>query len=245
MKKLFSFVVAALFAVPTFAQISDAQPTSHTLKTGNRPVKGTYGLYMGVTSDMFKDWSDKHISVSSLPILNFKYMQTDNIELRLGFEFIKNKTTLKGDVDDTDFKTKEVYGTNTFTPGFAYHFSPKNILDVYAGAELPIGWTRDKKYSESGDYSSSTKHGTFNIGLGGFVGLQAFIGHLPLALGVEYGLSAKLNLGDTYRHSEEGNGSKNEWVSQTPDGTQYDGLKKRDGAWGSQFRITLSYYFNK
>lgn len=245
MKKFFTFVAAVLLAVPTFAQISDAQPTSHTLKTGNRPVKGTYGLYMGVTSDMFKDWSDGDIKVSSLPVINFKYMQTDNIELRLGFEFSKTKTTLKGDVSDTDVKDKKVNASNTFTPGFAYHFSPKNILDVYAGAELPIGWTRDKAYQEAGDNYSSTKHGAFNIGLGGFIGLQAFIGHLPLALGVEYGLSAKLDLGDTYRYSMESNGQKNEWVSATPGGNHFDGLKKRDGAWGSQFRITLSYYFNK
>lgn len=245
MKKFFSFVAAVLLAVPTFAQISDAKPTSHTLKTGNRPVKGTYGLYMGVTSDMFKDWSDNNISVSSLPIINFKYMQTDNIELRLGFEFSKNKTVTKGELSDTDVKSKKVNASNTFTPGFAYHFSPKNILDVYAGAELPIGWTRDKVYNESGDDYSSVKHGAFNIGLGGFIGLQAFIGHLPLALGVEYGLSAKLDLGDTYRYAVKSSGSKNEWVSDTPSGPRFDKLKKRDGAWGSQFRITLSYYFNK
>ena len=245
MKKFLSFVAAVLLAVPTFAQISDAEPTAHTLKTGNRPVKGTFGLYMGVTSDMFKDWSDNNISVSSLPIINFKYMQTDNIELRLGFEFSKNKTVTKGELSDTDVKSKKVNASNTFTPGFAYHFSPKNILDVYAGAELPIGWTRDKVYNESGDDYSSVKHGAFNIGLGGFIGLQAFIGHLPLALGVEYGLSAKLDLGDTYRYAVKSSGSKNEWVSDTPSGPRFDKLKKRDGAWGSQFRITLSYYFNK
>lgn len=245
MKKFLSFVAAVLLAVPTFAQISDAEPTAHTLKTGNRPVKGTFGLYMGVTSDMFKDWSDNNISVSSLPIINFKYMQTDKFEWRLGFEFSKSKTTTKGELNDDDVMRKKVNASNTFTPGFAYHFSPKNILDVYAGAELPIGWTRDKAYSEVDDDYSSVKHGAFNMGLGGFIGLQAFIGHLPLALGVEYGLSAKLDLGDTYRYAVESNGSKNEWVSDTPGGTRYDKLKKRDGAWGSQFRITLSYYFNK
>lgn len=244
MKKFFALVAAALMSATSFAQISDATPSAPTLKTGNRPDQGTWGLYMGVTSNMIKDWSDNDITLRSMPLLNIKYMCTDNWELRTGLMISKKKSFMKGEVDDYNSKAKTVTAENMLTPGFAYHFGKNNILDVYTGAEILLGWKRDttKESGEgSDDYSKTMKHPTFNTGVGAFVGLQAFIGHLPLAIGCEYGISNTFDFGDVTKVSVESNGNKNDYVMH--DGTQFDSMKNRKGEWGSQFRLTISYYF--
>ncbi len=243
MKKFFALVAAALMSATSFAQISDATPSAPTLKTGNRPDQGTWGLYMGVTSNMIKDWGDDDISLRSMPLLNIKYMCTDNWELRTGVMVSKKKSFMKGEMENNDFKGKTVTSENMLTPGFAYHFGKNNILDVYTGAEILLGWKRDTAKESSDNYSKTVKHPTFNTGVGAFVGLQAFIGHLPLAIGCEYGLSNTFDFGDVTKVSIENDGNKNDYVTHGDFDGQFDSMKNRKGAWGSQFRLTVSYYF--
>ena len=70
-----------------------------------------------------------------------------------------------------------IYGNSQamLYPGIAYHFSRRNLLDVYVGAELPLGWSSDRSILESGDMTSRTTKSAFVIGLGAFIGLQAYI----------------------------------------------------------------------
>ena len=88
------------------------------------------------------------------------------------------------------------------------------------------------------------------IGLGAFVGIQAFIADLPLAIGAEFGISSKFDTGVKYKHVEEvtGNDTQTYYSSAIEDlpgytNTQYDSLKARTGEIGGQFRFTLTYYF--
>ncbi len=253
-------IVCALMAMglclPSMAQITEGVPTAKTIRTGNRVKKGDFGIYMGVSSNMFKDMFDKDVKFDNpLPLVNLKYMVTDRVEARLGLQFSKTREKLSGDVytdiehnKTVDYSNKYVKSTNLFQPGIAYHFSRSNILDVYAGAELPFGWSRDVLYDGSYDDNDSyMKKGAFNIGLGAFIGLQAYIGDLPLALGVEYGISSMADLGCKYKVKE------GDTEYQVPDynalknmGNQvgrFDGLKARKGQIGNQFRVTLTYFF--
>ena len=86
MKKLVLCALMAMgLALPSVAQITEGVPTAKTIRTGNRVQKGDFGIYMGVSSNMFKDMKDKNIKINNpLPLVNLKYMVTDRIETRLG-----------------------------------------------------------------------------------------------------------------------------------------------------------------
>lgn len=262
MKKLFFPALLALFAsMPLMAQITTGNPTAKKIATGNRPEAGDFGLYMGATSNMFKGIGKSDVKIDPLPLVNFKYMVTDEFEARLGVEIYKKRETIKGDIEGEDHtyetKNKIVESYNRFYPGFAYHFNKHNLLDVYAGAEMPIGWSRNSVYSEldGDDNYQDTRKASFQIGLGAFIGLQAFIGDLPLALGVEYGISSLFDTRLRYKNESKMQG-EDEQISYSPSleelpmlsekglgKEQYDELKASKGEIGSQFRITLTYYF--
>ena len=129
---------------------------------------------------------------------------------------------------------------------------PQNLLDVYVGAELPLGWESYTETSETGGKSNAVYTATkksYVLGLGGFIGLQAFVADLPLAIGFEYGLSSRLDTGLKYK-SETTVDNRTTTV-YTVDATKISGyetfnfnqLAARKGELGSQFRFTLSYYF--
>lgn len=242
-------------SMTSFAQITTGKPTAKQIKTGNRAEAGDYGIYLGVTSDMFKSLADGDISMKAMPLINLKYMKTDELEFRLGLEFWKKTHTYKGETYNEEesgekIKDRSLESRNYIYPGAAYHFSHNNLLDVYVGAELPLGWERYKVSNESAyegeSYSATVSRGTFNIGLGAFIGLQAYIANLPLAVGVEYGLSSMFKAGLKYKHTSKF-GKEKEQVYYTKDlkdeSTKYNDLKAKQGEIGSQFRFTLTYYF--
>lgn len=243
MKKLALLLCVALGSTMfANAQISTGESTAQTIRTGNRAEKGDFGLYLGATSTIFKGIADSGTEIEALPLLNFKYMVNDKYELRLGFEWYSTtKTTNVGDTYvDEDETEVDVYGhsssvrsTNVmFYPGFAYHFNRSNILDVYVGAELPIGGGAEaakmKLNSDEAEDPDPTTQNRFEIGVGAFIGLQAYICNLPLAVGLEYGVNLR-NV--HYGNSLEANGafSKND---------SYNAFK-----FGNQARLTLTYFF--
>ena len=140
-------------------------------------------------------------------------------------------------------------------PGFAWHFSSRNLLDVYVGAELPLGWDNTTAFTETGVVdtpetgmnvtTSKTTKRSFIIGLGAFIGMQAYIADLPLALGVELGISSRYDTGLKYKHRIEANGSEPQtyFTTTLDDSVQYDKLRARTGEIVGQARITLTYYF--
>lgn len=275
MKKILFSALMACFALTASAQISEGAPSAKKYATGNRPTKGTFGLYVGAESDLFDRVTDR-FAFNPLPIVNLKYMVSDNFELRLGMKFWKQRESLrfgndKGDVNayDEKYSAKAVVADNQFRPGFAYHFTKSNLLDVYAGIEGIVGWTRNGVYTNSTvndiELAATTRTSTVQFGASAFIGLQAFIARLPLAIGLEYGVGTMwdgalrqknyakaVNGGNTVETTTYA--QDDAYFNMLPGyaaasvGQQngvYDWMKARKGAWGSQIRLTLSYYFNR
>lgn len=244
MKKLALLACAVLVGLSSAAQISTGESVAQTIRTGNRAEKGDFGLYLGATSTMFKGITDKGTKIEALPLLNFKYMASDKYEIRLGFEWYSttNSTNI---ADVTNEETGDItrYGNTSsnrsttvmFYPGFAYHFNRSNILDVYVGADLPIGGGTEKsnfKYNDP-DYDKEESlpgQGRFEIGVGAFIGLQAYICNLPLAVGLEYGVNL--------RNVHYNNSVMDDNILQYSENDSYNAFK-----FGNQARLTLTYFF--
>lgn len=256
-KSLLIAVVLCVCAVSqAFGQISNGSPTARTIKTGNRPGAGDWGLYVGLSLDQIKALKDKEINWKGIPILNFKYFASDELELRLGFLGNSKSVKAKGSLYDelwegsTSNFIKQKDGEYVFYPGVAYHFSPTNILDVYVGCDIPIGYSYDKYiYQYDGKNDGTQTRSSFELGFEGFVGLQCFIADLPLAIGVEYGFGAMRYFGQKYKNivlDEDDNEQTYYTTDKDEDDptTFYKDLKRQKGKFGSEIRFTVSYYFN-
>ena len=265
MKKNFLLLLfgVGFMSLTATAQLSTGKTTSNTIRTGNRAEAGDFGLYMGVKTNVFKELTDGSIDLSgTLPLVNMKYMMTDQFELRCGLDLYRSSKRLKGSgIEDDgvnktpfDFKYKEVTTRNFIYPGVAYHFSRNNLLDVYVGAELPLGYNRYRLLGEDTFDGKSghdiTTRTVYNVGLGGFIGLQAYIANLPIAVGFEYGISGMADLGLKTKYDQKIPGN-DAVVSLTPDPSfstpygNYEKLSARQGIIGSQLRLTVTYFFKR
>lgn len=213
------------------AQISKGQSTSQVLRTGNRAEEGNLGIYFGATSDMLLGLSNANVKLEALPLINLKYMSSDEFEVRCGIEWCKKSETKEAKANDTT----ESESKFLLSPGVAYHFNNRNLLDVYVGGEVPFGWG---SYSEEEDKEDKAA-AYFRFGLGAFIGLQAFIGNLPVAVGLEYGL------GMNYRSVSDGifTDSDNN-IYQTNAYEFKEDVDMSRFFMGNQVRLTLSYYFD-
>lgn len=269
MKKItFSLLAMLLVVTSAMAQISTGEPNASVLpRTGNRPQAGDYGLYLGASVTQIMDLvklndnikaGDDRAFYWALPAFNIKYYATDNFEIRCGFEFAAQSKT-----DKTAYVKAEA-GQNTnstnrnftrFFPGFAYHFNTKNILDVYLGAQVPIGFnTTDINTIQIRDgkkQQNKFHQGDFVIGGGLFFGLQVFVADLPFAIGIETGYSGQALLGN-------GNGK----TTIVDDGKKYvyngrvEGMSEQkylpelkssshmEGTWHADAAITFTYFFH-
>ena len=245
MKKFLGLLAVCFSLAVANAQITTGESTSQVIRTGNRAQAGNFGIYFGATTNVFKSIGNfGDADISAIPLINLKYMKSDKLEYRLGIEWWKKTSSTEDKVldvnDEGEEVKKKVESKNkekqfTFYPGVAYHFSNTNLLDVYVGGELPFGWA--SYYTEVDDEDASTS--SFRIGLGAFIGLQAYIGNLPLALGVEYGISSM------YNHVGDGSFTKDGMTIDYNQGNFYEeDHKESNWTLGHQIRLTLSYYFN-
>ncbi len=154
----------------------------------------------------------------------------------------------------SSFANKASDRTNRIKPGVAYHFSNKNLLDVYMGAELPIGWNNrsisyyETEYSSSdydNSYSKTISNSPFFIGFGAFIGLQCFVADLPLAIGIEYGILGIKEFGydKTKVITLDEKGDKQTQYLIGTDNTYYDSLNSTRTWFSNDARVTLTYYF--
>lgn len=250
-----SLLLVALMAVSTaFAQISTGEVNSSVIpRTGNRPQAGDFGLYLGASVTQVMDFiklnKDTKFTENSfwaLPAINLKYYFTDNWEGRLGFQFACKGTTDKLTPDGGDWeKTTSDVNYTRFLPGCAYHFNTKNILDVYLGAQMPIGFNLiQDKYATDG-YSKANKNNQFVIGAGIFFGLQIFVADLPFAIGIETGYSGTASFSAGDRTIVNNDGEKTVTLHHPTLGN-VDVTKSSymEGRWGADAAITFTYYFH-
>lgn len=259
-KLFFSVLCVCMSCTFASAQISTGESTAHVIKTGNRPEAGDFGIFIGPSFSEIMDMIDSKIKVRGVPLVNFKYYSTSQLEWRLGLQFYKTSEKLKGDLmeDAGSVTNKKMESYNRITPGVAYHFSSRNILDVYVGASLPFGWDRNRQIGES-KYNgvkelNNVTRGSFVIGAGGFIGLQAFVADLPFSIGLEYGFSGLLHTGLKNKHEVQSGDEKQTYYTPSDkdmikdfgdEGSRYDKLHAKKGEFGSDVRITFSYYFKK
>lgn len=251
MKMKLKLLLAAFFVSSVcFAQLSTRENTTSVFKTGSRPQAGSYGLFIGPSYSEIKDMSDNdQFNVRGIPLINLKYYATEKLEYRLGLQFSGKSWTKSGQSDDktpVDVYYHESNSFNRITVGGAYHFSPKNLLDVYTGAYIPLGW--DSYGSENTVGKSGLKISKFSpvIGMGAYIGLQAFIADLPVSVGLEYGLSGLARGGKQYKNVLTSNGKEETYYTEDKNSnTGYSKLRFGESSFGTDLRITLSYYFNK
>lgn len=245
-KKLLSIIVligAVSFAAN--AQLTTGNPTAKEIRTGNRPQAGDFGLYTGLSSEGLIQLISGY--ATPLPIVNIKYYATDKLEARIGIDVAAGRNWEKGLFTGETAKSASTYGESWgyIEPGIAYHFSKHNIIDVYAGAEIPLGYHTEvnRTISGSADTKTIAAETQFNIGLRPFIGLQAFIGDLPLAIGLEYGWRGYATLGEKIKTTTVTGGSKQVSYEALGSGTTYDKLSAGSTLLGNEIRLTLSYYF--
>jgi hypothetical protein len=258
MKKIFCVIISSMFlSMGGFAQISEGITSSTVIRTGNRPGEGAFGVYIGPSLSDILNITDKDISWRGLPIVNFKYYHSSQLEFRLGLQFYATSTRTKGTILDPSASGPAVtYGTrsknsyNRITPGISYHFSSKNIVDIYLGASVVLGYDVDiKDWQSSNDISlvNKVKRTSFVMGAEAFIGLQCFVADLPLAIGLEYGISGLGEFGQKYRH-EVGTVDGTTQIFYTVDGNsgsgEYSKLRSSKGNAGNDVRLTVSYYFH-
>jgi len=253
----------ALCSLGAYSQLSDRVNSPSTFKVGTRPVMGNYGLYFGLAYNELEYWFDHDLTYNGLPIVSFKYYKTDNNVWRIGFQTSTTRKITSGEVDPlinggTLVKAKLVDNTSrlTFYPGFEHHFTSSNIMDVYIGTLIPLGWDRSKyvdevEYSNTNYNNFSKTRTSLTYGLEAFVGVQAFVADLPLALGLDFGVAAMGHLFDRYKYenSFKAGALTSTQTYYTVDdsgaGVLYKSLSQRDFQLQGNVRITMTYFFKK
>jgi len=263
MRKILLFSIIALFCLPGFAQISTRENQEPSVfKTGTRPQKGNFGIWIGPSITEFIQMADDNINWRGMPLINFKYYTSDRFVFRVGLQIYNKSHGLTAKQRLTDSVDLKHSKSNTYfmiTPGVEYHFTPKNVVDVYVGGSLPLGCNsiiNKTSYSLGKDKIKYNQiQNQFLFGFGTFVGLQCFVADLPLAIGLEFGLSGFGKFGGAVKNvvSEMNEkGKYEEKVYYTHYDAEFDeGMMQAKKISTSKFelgydlRITLSYYFGK
>lgn len=263
MKKIFLIALIFSLGINVFAQLSTRENENpYVFKTGTRPEKGNIGIFLGPSITEVIDMIDEEINWRGMPLLNFKYYTSDRFVVRAGLQIYNTSFQLKGESTDdvtgdkAEIKLSESSTYFKFTPGFEYHFTPKNLCDVYVGANLAIGVkSNTAKAFETFNGEKFENNAVQNqciLGVGAFIGMQFFIADLPLAIGGELGFGLSSNLGLQTKHVESQPNAEGKAETQTYYTYDYQGValqadkmsvRKMDV--GADFRITFSYFFCK
>jgi hypothetical protein len=274
LKKLLVTICAVAIAMSSFAQLSTRIDDPSTFKFGTRPVAGDLDLNLqlyAAGASNFKSY------FQDMPIINMQYYLDSDMALRFGIRAAKHKTIFKGETDSTSGKNDQyTIGGNTINLktlkyktstreymiylGLEKHYSPTNLLDVYWGGQIPIGFSSDvtqhnvdytSNYIDSRKYYSTTRTNSIIYGVEFFLGLQAFIADLPIAVGVEWGYAGYGKLRNkTYNKIEQTDYPQTLEYYTSSDlgsnsGTQFTKLNSRKFDMDNMIRFRLSYYFVK
>ena len=241
------FALLGCVSLTSVAQLSTRENLPSHIKSGTRPTAGDFGFFIGSSFGEIVDMVDQDIEVRGVPLLNFKYYSSDRNVFRLGLQYYKTSEKLKGELESSSLEVSDIRSESMFRiqPGYEYHFSPKNLLDVYVGAAIPLGYERKKFENGTEDDGVKTSRFTLTAGYNVFIGFQSFVADLPLALGVEFGISGIRHSGLKYKHEVTSGGSTTTYYTtdEYGVGAQYSELKYKKYEAGADMRITISYFF--
>jgi len=221
MKKLFyAFLIIVLGVNLSYAQLSDRVNSPSTFKIGTRPVAGNWGLVFAPSYQDFKDiinridGDDSTETKNVLPVIALRMYNSDNLVLRIGIRSKSHNLKISGTLVSppaggsyiTELKYQRRDAELYITPGAEYHFAKSNILDVYLGACIPLGYYKENQtdYMRMSDMTSAyqsieRKRLGFAYGFEGFFGVQAFVADLPFSIGLELGSTALGKLGKKWK----------------------------------------------
>ncbi len=285
-KTLLAISLLAIGSSATFAQgLSTRENEAIVAKLGARPVAGDAALNFVIPivglndNDQAGLFNGNFLSPGDL--LTFKYYHTDNFVLRAGIRLYADNDRLNGTVLNDQPSGNELAHGNlsmletinqnreyTLALGVEHHFANSNIFDVYTGADLLLGFNKERTTTErefamlDGSITDSPtrdlltqKTNSTVIGLGWVVGFNTFVAQLPISVGLEYGLSMKWFLGGKTKVTEERDinnpDTENSYSVEyyTTDGAPglYSDLSQRQFNMdtNSNVRLTVNFYFTR
>ena len=176
---------------------------------------------LGLTNDTVAGLDIRN-SLNPGDLLTFKYYNTNSVAYRIGIRLYKDSEKFKGESDSltqiihnpnvpisgpfiTNKERKVSSREYNLVPGIEKHYNASNFFDVYAGADLYLGFKRDvsidnEEYSNGDQNKEKMTTSSTVVGLGGVVGFNVFIAHLPISIGLEYGWNAKWTKGGKTKH---------------------------------------------
>lgn len=274
-------LLALTFSTEVEAQLSDRINNPSTIKAGTRPVSGNFGFYLGLELDQLEDIADEATQVEeAIPLINVRYYYRDDLVIRAGVSFWKKARTLEGEIDTSAnavgpsfggqgvgafYEHKSVSAYTLIHLGLEKHFNPSNVLDGYVGFSIPLGYTRGSDYTTQGQdgstdfYKETSSRFSFVYGMELFIGANAFIADLPLAIGAELGVRGIGITGDKFKNEYEGSTNgvnysgeyytnniddfEDQLVQSTADNLAFSSLKASSFDAQPMIRFVLSYYF--
>lgn len=288
-KTLLVITLLALGGSSAFAQgLSTRENEAIVAKLGARPVAGDAALnfVLPIVGLNNNDGSQAGLFNGNLlgsgDLLTFKYYHTDNFVLRAGVRLYADNDRLSGDtfenedygitLGEGDLSSLEMINQDrsyVLALGVEHHFSNSNIFDVYTGADLLLGFNKNRETTEreymnidgslqdrvTRDLFTSQTNSTV-IGLGWVIGWNTFIAQLPISVGIEYGLSMKWILGGKTKITEERDVNNSNTVNQfsveyyednAAPGVMFSDLSRRDFNMDTNqnVRLTLNFYFTR
>ncbi|MFT7085963.1 MAG: hypothetical protein ACJAV5_001685 [Vicingaceae bacterium] len=279
---ILGLLLALIFSTEVEAQLSDRINNPSTIKSGARPVAGNFGFFLALGIDQIEDLTEEATEVeNAIPLINVRYYLRDDLVVRGGIASWKKSRILEGEIDTSsafgnlnpggqgfgaNYEHREVDAYTLLNIGIEKHFKPTNILDGYVGVSLPLGYSRGALYTNRGADGTAdfltveTSRFSFVYGAEFFVGINAFVADLPLALGVEMGFRGLGKLGDkfktTYEGQTNGQGYSGEVFQNNiddfedtqaqfeADNIAFSSLKARSFDTQGMIRFSINYYFN-
>ncbi len=255
-------IILVLIVVIASASFINAQNSNDTLlfRKKIRPVKGFKGIYIGTSYQLIKNMIKDSTTFVGIPLINGKYYLRDNMVLRAEISAYETQQkfagkSLSGEVGrNTKSKSDAEY---KITFGYEYHFSKNNIVDIYTGIGIPIGIEREAIYNTTtyntfGDYNKhDITRTSFIYGFEPHLGIQGFIGKLPISISVEWGLRAIFTANVKYKHKVDQSisGVKSsstyytEGIDETGAFVNFTDLNFRKFNIGSDVRVMINIYF--
>lgn len=103
-KSLIIMILLFIGSAPLMAQISEGEPYSRTIRTGNRPGSGDWGIFIGPSLTDISSMVNREISWQGLPLINIKHYYSDELELRCGIQLSKITDKEVGNLMEDDIE---------------------------------------------------------------------------------------------------------------------------------------------